>query len=108
MARFKLGRRFMRLELELLSLFDKFLSMRRGSFRCILDRRMPRAVSASASGSAWRVRCFEIDSPGSRPLPSHSSGASISVEGLEKLAGREPVLARHGLLLFLGGGAAIL
>ena len=34
------------------------------------------------------MRCCESDSPGSRPLPSHSSGASISVDGLNVPAGR--------------------
>ena len=40
------------------------------------------------TGSLWRLRCFESDSPGSRPLPSHSMGDSISVAGLKVLAGR--------------------
>ena len=42
----------------------------------------------SASGSGWRERCRESDSPGKRPLPSHSMGASISVEGLNVETGR--------------------
>src|ERR1035437_3554191 len=43
-------------------------------------------TSGEASGRL--LRCFERDSPGSRPLPSHSKGFSIIVEGLKVLAGR--------------------
>ena len=41
----------------------------------------------AGSASGWRLRCREIDSPGSKPLPSHAMGASISVDGLEVNAG---------------------
>ena len=46
------------------------------------------ATSEALSGSDPRLRWREMDSPGSRPLPSHSMGVSISVEGLEKPEGR--------------------
>ena len=36
----------------------------------------------------FRSRCREIDSPGRRPLPSHSRGDSMSVEGLYVGTGR--------------------
>ena len=63
--------------------------------------------TSALSGSGSRVRCREMDSPGSRPLPSHSMGASISVEGLKALGGPERE-ARRSFGSIVGRCAAVL
>ncbi len=56
-------------------------------------------VSSSTAGGAGSVRpprCRESDSPGSNPLPSQTSGASISEAGLKLLAGRAGAASAAG------------
>ncbi len=72
---------------------------------CASEKTPCGSASTSTTGSSWRLRCLEIDSPGSMPLPSHSMGDSTSVEGLKVLAGRTGVTGAATVRVVSSAGA---